>query len=221
MDLLKILRSVEELLFELISWLVFYPRTLWKTLTHPLQTMAYSDREQADKPDQQYLDTLSPPLFLVLSIGLAHGIEVLAGLNLPPLHNAVAQGLLSSNQNLLIFRALMFSLHPLLFAVIWLHASGRRLDRETLRAPFFAQCYLSGATSILVGLASTGVRYPSEVLTLVGVVLILTSTVWYVAVQYHWLSQVQGMGRAKAVLWACSGFLISTGLVLAISYLLS
>ncbi|RZJ27826.1 MAG: hypothetical protein EON85_10405, partial [Brevundimonas sp.] len=77
MNVLTILRSVEELLYEVMSWLLFYPRTLFMTLTHPLRTMRYSDGEQRDKPDQQYLETLSPPLFLVLSILLAHGLELI------------------------------------------------------------------------------------------------------------------------------------------------
>ncbi|HUH09643.1 MAG TPA: hypothetical protein VLZ73_03745, partial [Brevundimonas sp.] len=68
MNVLTILRSVEELLYEVISWLLFYPRTLWMTVTRPLRTMRYSDSEQRDRPEQQYLETLSPPLFLVLSI---------------------------------------------------------------------------------------------------------------------------------------------------------
>ena len=69
MNVLTILRSVEELLYEVMAWLLFYPLTLWKTLRRPLQTMAY---EQKDKPDKQDLETLSPPLFLVLSILLVH-----------------------------------------------------------------------------------------------------------------------------------------------------
>lgn len=214
MDLLKILRSVEELLYEVMSWLVFYPRTLWLTLRHPLRTMRYSDREQHDRPERQYLETLSPPLFLVLSIALSHGIEVVAGLKLPEMHEPMAASLLSSDQNLVIFRALMFSTHPLLFAVLFLWLSGRRLDRETLRPPFFAQCYLSGATSIMVGLAGTGIRYPNDALTVAGLVLITASTVWYLAIQRSWLMRIDGMTKWRAFGWALAGFVTATGLVL-------
>ncbi|KQY91288.1 hypothetical protein [Brevundimonas sp. Root1423] len=213
MDLLKILRSVEELLYEVMSWLVFYPRTLWLTLRHPLRTMRYSDSEQHDQPDQQYLETLSPPLFLVLSIILSHGIEVVAGLKTPEMHAALAAGIVSSDQNLMIFRALMFSTHPLLFAVVFLWLGGRRLDRDTLRPPFFAQCYLSGATSILVGLGSTGIRYPSNFWTAVGVALIVATTVWYLAIQRRWLMRVEGMTRWRAFGWAVGTYVLATALV--------
>lgn len=215
MDLLKILRSVEELLYEVMSWLVFYPRTLWLTLRHPLRTMRYSDSEQHDKPERQYLETLSPPLFLVLSIILSHGIEVVSGLKLPEMHAPLAAGIVSSDQNLMIFRALMFSTHPLLFGAVFLGLGGRRLDRDTLRAPFFAQCYLSGATSILVGLGTTGIRYPSDFWTVVGVVLIVGTTVWYLAIQRSWLMRIEGMTRWRAAVWAVGTFAAATGLVAA------
>lgn len=35
MDLMRLLRSLEEFLYELIGWLVFYPRTFWRILRHP------------------------------------------------------------------------------------------------------------------------------------------------------------------------------------------
>lgn len=63
MNVLTILRSVEELLYKVISWLLFYPLTFWRTLTRPMGTMRYSDAEQRDKAEKQYLETLSPPLF--------------------------------------------------------------------------------------------------------------------------------------------------------------
>ena len=35
MDFMRLLRSFEELLYEVIVMLVFFPRTLWLTLRHP------------------------------------------------------------------------------------------------------------------------------------------------------------------------------------------
>lgn len=80
MDFIGIIRSLEELLDEFMSWLIFYPRTMWRTLINPAAVTAYSDSEQNDQPDEQYTDTLSPPLLLmitmVLTYGLSHGLAV-------------------------------------------------------------------------------------------------------------------------------------------------
>lgn len=213
---LTILRSVEELLYEVMSWLLFYPRTLFMTLTRPLKTMRYSDSEQRDKPEKQYLETLSPPMFLVLSILLAHGLEMAFGFGVEQHRDGLGRLVTSSDENLLIFRALMFSLHPLVFAWAWLHlSSGRRIDRDTLRPPFFAQCYLSGATSILVSLGAMGVRDPGDWTTLAGALVILVSTLWYLAIQRRWLMTVEGLGGWRAGLWAAGLFITTTGVVVA------
>lgn len=214
MNVLTILRSVEELLYEVMSWLLFYPRTLFMTLTHPLKTMRYSDSEQRDKPDQQYLETLSPPLFLVLSILLAHGLEVVFGLGVGTHSTTLGRVVTSSDQNLLIFRALMFSLHPLIFAWAWLKLSQHKIDRDSLRPPFFAQCYLSGATSILVSLGSLGVRDEALWSTLLGISVVVAASVWYVSIQSRWLMTAQG-GLTRLRAWGLSIglFVLTTGLV--------
>lgn len=221
MNVLTILRSVEELLYEVMSWLLFYPRTLFMTLRHPLKTMRYSDSEQRDKPDQQYLETLSPPLFLVLSILLAHGLEMAFGFRVEGGHTALGRMVVGSDQNLLAYRALVFSLNPLLFAWTFLKLSGRKIDRNTLRAPFFAQCYLAGATAILISLATLGVRDPREWTTLAGVAVVLAATVWYLGVQHLWLMQVAGVARWRAWFWSIGTFGTAMGLMAAVNLLAS
>jgi hypothetical protein len=47
LDFLKLLRSVEDLLFEVLTWIIYYPRTLWMVMRHPLQMIDYSDHEQS------------------------------------------------------------------------------------------------------------------------------------------------------------------------------
>ncbi|RZJ45644.1 MAG: hypothetical protein EON87_07010 [Brevundimonas sp.] len=213
MNAMKILQSVEELLYEVMSWLLFYPRTLFMTLVHPLRTMRYSDNEQRDKPEKQYLETLSPPLFLVLSILLAHGLELLFGVAVTNEPNPVSRFITGNDQNLLAFRALMFSLHPLVFAWAFLKLSGHRIDRDSLRTPFFAQCYLSGATSILVSLGTLGVGDPAIWTTVAGIGLVAVITVWYVAIQHLWLMSVPGLSRVRAWASAIGLYLATTGVV--------
>ena len=36
MNFLKLIQSLDELLYEIMSWLIFYPVTLWRALTRPL-----------------------------------------------------------------------------------------------------------------------------------------------------------------------------------------
>ena len=77
MHFMQLLQALDELLYEIMSWLVFFPLTLWRSLTRPLRTMDYSDRELAGQAEQQYDDTLSPPLFLLIALLVSHGLCVL------------------------------------------------------------------------------------------------------------------------------------------------
>ena len=76
MDFFKLLRSLDELLFEILTWIIYYPRTLWMVVRRPLRMIDYSNHEQVDKEEEQYTDTLSPPLLLLITLVFAHVIEV-------------------------------------------------------------------------------------------------------------------------------------------------
>ena len=53
MDLIRLLRSLEEFLYELVGWLVFYPRTLWRVLVRPGGVAQYTRREFANHQSRQ------------------------------------------------------------------------------------------------------------------------------------------------------------------------
>ncbi len=67
---------MKSLLYEAMVMLVFYPKTLWLTLRHPQRMMDYADTELGDVQSEQYIDTLSPPLFLMICLAISHAIEV-------------------------------------------------------------------------------------------------------------------------------------------------
>lgn len=221
MNVLTILRSVEELLYEVMSWLLFYPLTLWMTLRRPLRTMEYSDREQRDKPDKQYLETLSPPLFLVLSILLAHAVEIAFGLQFAGGRSAIGRFVTENDQTLLGFRALVFSLPGLLFAWLSLRLTRKHVDRESLRTPFFAQCYLSGTMAILTSLGTSGIRVASEVATFVGATVVVAVLLWYLRVQSSWLRKQTGLRAIPAAGVAVLTLMVSFAFALGASLLIS
>ncbi|OYX93278.1 MAG: hypothetical protein B7X90_17135 [Novosphingobium sp. 17-62-19] len=212
MDFFKIIQSLEELLYEMMTWLVFYPRTLWRSFAHPIALLRYSDRELRDSPDQQFLELLSPPLFLLLTILLSHLIEVAMHQQLPIPTTEFGRAVLTSDQNLLILRALMFSIYPLLFAVTRLHIQHIPLNRQTLREPFFAQCYIAGPSALVLGLASILMRVPGDVPLLAGAAMALLSVIWYLTVEVIWFRVRLGLSlfiavRTTIFTWLAAAFL--------------
>ena len=155
MGFFTIIRSIEALLYEVMTWLVFYPRTLLSVLLHPNRMIDYSDHEQGDSDEEQYTDTLSPPLFLMLTILIAHGFELAVK---PPLAKDAKLGTLeslleSSEESLLLVRAVMFSLYPLTYAVALIKRQDVALDRKTLRPPFYSQCYLGALFALVMSIS--------------------------------------------------------------------
>ena len=160
MDFLKVIRSLEELLYEVMTWLVFYPRTMWRIVAHPAATTRYSEDEETQAAAEQYTDTLSPPLLLMLTILIAHGFELGIGAKMLEAKTAVGKALFGSAQNLLMLRALRSASSPWSPPRPSSGGDGLALDRKTLRGPFFSQCYLTAPLALVLSAGLVLVRTP-------------------------------------------------------------
>ncbi|MFC3580321.1 hypothetical protein [Sphingomonas hylomeconis] len=198
MDFMKWLNSFGDLLYEVMSWLIFYPITLWRTVTRPLDAMRYSDLELRDSADEQFTDTLNPPLFLVLSLLLTQAIDVALGGGTNPI---VAQktglaGFVSDDTTLLVLRLVLFSLFPLMMATRFVRAKRVKLTRQSLKGPFYAQCYACGpfALCLGIGVSLAHTRLPGapviSALLVTGAILayLTAETLWFAhhLPQRHW-----------------------------------
>ena len=145
MDLTNLLRSIEALLFEVVSWLAFYPVTFWRCVRHPIEMMSYAEKQLEEPAESQFNDTLAPPLFLFLTVLAAHLVELRSG-------PSTFAGLLQDDRNLLLFRAVLFSLFPLAAAIQRVRQLGVPLSRVSLRPAFYSQCYLAAPFLMLIDL---------------------------------------------------------------------
>lgn len=213
MDFIRILRSLEEFLYEVMTWLVFYPRTLLRSAIRPLDILEYSKAELHKPEEEQYQDTLSPPLFLMLSLVISHLIEL--SLHLHPFASIghKAEKLFGSDQNLIIFRSLMFAAYPLMFALQQVKEAKQPLTRKTLRGPFFGECYPASVFCLLVGVAGTiGQAWPTR--SWIGGVVVVLASVWYVGLQAAWTRRSNWTWR-QSVMIAAGCFLKATLLLFA------
>ena len=127
---------------------------MWRIATRPLETTSYSEREQTDAAAQQYTDTLSPPLLLMLTLLIAHGLGLGLGARTAETDSAIGKTIFGSAQNLLMLRALAFSIFPLTAATTLLRRRHLAIDRTTLRGPFFSQCYLTAPFALAVSIGN-------------------------------------------------------------------
>lgn len=187
MDFLKILRSLEEFLYEAMTWLIFYPRTFWRILFTPMQMVAYARKENDAKGDVRFADAISPPLFLMLTIGLSHVLELMSHNQVAPMSNIIGQAVFGNEQNLLIYRSIGYSIWPLIFAAGMLRRTKVALNRETLRGPFFAQCFLTAPFALSENVGVLLMRGTHKGLQIVGACLAAAAFLWYLAVQIRWV----------------------------------
>lgn len=195
MYFMQILKSLDELLYEVMSWLIFYPITLWRTLRHPLRMMDYSDAELKQRAEAQYEDTIGPPLFLLISLLLSHTIE-LAVIGESPLiaDTRGLDGLISDDSSLIMLRLVTFSIFPLIMATRLVRAQRAGLNRETLKPPFYGQCYIAAPFALAMGLAGTLIQCHGVVAPVAGLVLGLLTLLWYLALEVRWFARHLGRG---------------------------
>lgn len=214
MDFMKILKSLEEALYEVMVWLVFYPLTLWRVLRSPAAMMDYADTELGDADEDRYTDLLSPPIFLAITLGLAHALELALG------QGEQASSFLSDDRNLLAFRMIAFSAFPLVLSVRLLRKRGEMLDRKILRPPFYSQCYVAAPYAAVVSSAPiVALHLPipqmDKFLAMIGV--ILAATTWYLLLQARWFARGIGTSTMRGFGTALSSFLIALLLSIGLS----
>lgn len=214
MDFMKILRSFEDFIFEATSWLAFYPLTLWRVVTRPLTWMAYSDSEQSDEGEARYDRALSPPLLLLITVVLLNAIGT-ATHSVPNTTSQVVAAMNSTPENQALTRALVFSLLPLVAAIVMLRARGEALSREALRAPFYAQCYLAAPSAVILN-AGLFIFAHDDLSDLLGGAVMAIGGVWFLVTQTRWFSAKLMVGVAKGAAWAVGSILTAVVCLLAI-----
>lgn len=211
MNFMQFLKSLDDLLYEIITWLVFYPITLWRTIRHPFVMMAYADSELEDAPEQQYPDVLSPPIFLLLTLLLSHTIELaLVGQSSIVADKRGLAGLISDDTSLLLMRLLFFAIFPLIMAVALLRRRKERLTRDSLKPLFYAQCYPASVFALVLGIGSLVTQMPGgPAFRNAGLAIILAAFLWYGSLQTLWfthtleISKLRGFGIATMTMVEC------------------
>lgn len=210
MDFMRLLKSLEELLYEVMVMLVFFPRTLFLTIRHPQRMMDYADTELGDVQSEQYSDTLSPPLFLMICLVINHLLEKAA----PAGIESALPAFLQDTQNLLIFRVFMFSLLPLILSLRLMQKLGIVLDRETLRPVFYAQCFVTAPITLLIGIGAAVSHMGGEIAQVMSNGVFLGGFGWYLAQQTLWFRSKLGCAAATAAANAVGATLVAAILII-------
>src|SRR6476469_1192124 len=124
-----------------MSWLVFYPRTFWRSSRHPLQIMKRTETELKLPPEEQFRDVVSPPIFLLLTVIAANAFDVAIVGSSPFIDNGIGfSAMITDNTSLILFRLVAFAMLPVIAGAFALAVMRRPVGRDTLQPLFYAQC---------------------------------------------------------------------------------
>ncbi len=210
MPFLIFLKSFEVLLYEIMSWLVFYPRTLWRSARHPLRMMERAEAELKLPPAEQFRDLVSPPIFLLLTVVAANGIEVAVIGNNPLIDDGIGLAtMITDNTSLILFQLIAFATLPMISAVFALAVMHRQVDRDTLQPVFYGQCFVTTPVVLLFSIAETLTRLPQPAANIPAGFLFVAGTLFYVAVEASWFAHDAKRPPWAGLLWAVAAFAIS------------
>jgi hypothetical protein len=202
MDFFKLIQSLDELLYEIVSWFLFYPITLWRVLSRPIQTMLRVESELQKEQNLQFSDMIGPPLFLFLTLLVLHLVEVgLIGESELIRSQAGLDRFITNDANLVIFRVMAFGILPLTAARRLLKTRKAPLSKEFLRAPFYAQCYPAAVLAVLVSASGFAFRSRFPHHEEAALALILAAIGWLIIVETRWfavelkVSNAHGFGQ--------------------------
>lgn len=216
MDLMRLLRSLEEFLYELVGWLVFYPRTFWRILSRPGAIARYTRIELAQDDDRQFTETMSPVLMLILTVVIAHATEMAAHLSLPPADSPLRVLAFGSEQALLLSRCAVFSTFALGAALGTLRRQRLAITRDTLREPFSIQAFLVCPFVLLTSAGSAMARAAGDIPATLGLVVFAAGCVWYIAARTAAYRALYGGGWVRPLVSVVAWFVLTTVFVLAL-----
>ena len=222
MNFFQLLKSHDDLLYEVVSWLAFYPITLWRALRHPIATMDYAAAELQQQDEQRFDEALSPPILLLLTVLVAHGFELaLIGDSELLARKTGLAGLINDDTSLILMRLVAFSTFPLVFAVHTVRKQRIQLTRSSLEPAFFAQCYANAPFALLISVAATLWQYQNDALKLCAAVMVVGGAIAFLAIQTTWFRKVLGVGFAAAVWNAVVSYLEALVAMFALGWLVS
>lgn len=217
---MKWLNSLDELLYEVMSWVIFFPLTLWQALLRPIGTMEEIAREAALPDDERYAAVLSPPLFLALTLLLGHTVATALGQTdqIIANHHGLAD-LVNDNASALVLRVVVFAGFPLFLAARMVRERKIKLDRTSLQQPFYEQCYPAAVFALGLGLGTSFVLDHHEVTRMVGRWLVGLSIVNFWIVETRWFAQALNVNLLHAAGNVFVGLLEGATFLLGVGFL--
>ena len=192
MNIINILEGIEKLVVELLLWILFIPKTLFKIITDPNWVPIYI-KEELDKKSERFDDYISPVLLFLTSSVVLFTIAD----NIPSPDKILAD--LQGSKGLLV--GLGFLSLPLLFSLATEIFRPTKFTRKNMLRIFYIQCfYFSPLTLSFFAGALLFPLLPEEelVITLSTFILLISIFMLFLIAEVKLIARELQIGKWKA-----------------------
>ncbi|MEK7442977.1 MAG: hypothetical protein AAB571_11665 [Chloroflexota bacterium] len=213
MDFVKIFQSIEDVIYEIATWIVFVPKTLLFVLLRPQWTQPYVTSEWAKEAKQRFKEFMSPPLFWVI---VAIVPNILLYTLLPDAKDVYSS--LSFADRFFALATFLVGV-PAFFAATLQQIKEHGVEKDSLKRFFYIQCLVCAPAQLgLVMYDRLTARAASDAapyfLMLIGLWLVGMETVIFK--QELNTSWWKALGLALLSALACFAVLIILVIILAV-----
>lgn len=144
MDILKIIQSLQDFMYELVVWVLLLPKTIFRAVFRPGWMVAYVNEEWEKKPEDRFDEYLSPALFLLVVAVIPNTLFSWMGRNV--VTSDVTAQLTEDN----LVASTLAVLVCLLIYLFWIQILSKQpVRRSVLKRLFFIQCYLVAPAQLI------------------------------------------------------------------------
>ena len=172
--------------------------------------MKRAEQELALPAAEQFRDVISPPIFLLLTVIAATGIEVAVVGHSPLIDSGIGlAAMITDNTSLILFRLITFALLPIIAGVCALAMLRRPVDRDSLQPLFYAQCFVTTPVVLAASIAETLTRLPQPAANAPAALLFAAAMAFYIGVEATWFAREAKRSLVVGAVWAVATFAIS------------
>lgn len=199
MDFVNIVKSLEELFYEFMFWLMMFPKTLIQTIWKPGQMVRYISEEWNKEAQDRYKNSITPFIFWLIS----------SALFISSFDSAAGTSLITGQSMLLVF-AMILAFPPIVFTLVMLRAKATTIEYGNFRRPFHIQLTVFGVfqTMAAIFLFMTNYAVSDEATTiffLFYLLLFVAIPVWLFFAETVVMQEEIGSKWLTAAGWTLAG----------------
>ncbi len=211
MDIFNFSKLVEQGVYDVMMWILFYPLSLLRTLLQPRKILAYVREQFGVAPEEAFANGMRPALFLFISICMVSFLSPMDNAEIAQYQRSdLGKMLMGSALPMLVFNTLIFSLLPLTGAVMLDFLNFGRVTRNSLRLPFEQQCYISAPFALLVSILVISFKGRESRAEIILLALLVG---WFLLAQYFFFRDNSKFGAPACGALAAATFVIGFGMI--------